>query len=269
MFDIQIISREGKMKIPNRDELIELYVDKRLTTYEIAEIYQVHRRTVNRWFKTLSIDVNPKQRKYELIKKVPISKEQKEMIVGTLLGDGFVGEHGRKNKSCRLHIGHCEKQKSLVLHKKAILGNFVNVINKKIDKRENSIMYSFVTVTHNDFRFFRKLFYENNKKIIRPEIINYVTERSLAYWIMDDGCLNKGCNIRLSTDGFSYKEQLILQDMLKSKFGVRSKIVRYIRNGKEYYFISINKRNSQILSDLVRDYILYDFRYKIMPILND
>lgn len=254
---------------PNKDDLIKLYVDRRLTTYEIAEIYQVHRRTVNRWFKKFHIDVNPKQRKYELIKKVPLDKEQREMIIGTLLGDGFVGEHGVKNKSCRLHIGHCEKQKSLVLHKKSILGNLVNVINRKEDKRKNSVMYTFVTVTHNDFRFFRTLFYNGNKKVIRPEIANYITERSLAYWIMDDGSLNKGCNIRISTDSFTYKEQIILQTMLKSKFGVRSKIAKYNRNNKEYYFISINKRNSQILSDLIRDYILEDFKYKVLPILND
>jgi recombination protein RecA len=257
------------MKRPSRNELIKLYVDRRLTTYEIAEIYQVSRKTINRWFYILNIDANPKQRKYELIKKVPLTKEQKEMVVGTLLGDGFVGEHGRKNKSCRLQIGHCEKQKSLVLHKKAILGNLVNSINKKEDKRKNSVMYSFVTVVHNDFRFFRHLFYENNKKVIRQELSNYVTERSLAYWIMDDGTLNNRCNIRLSTDSFSYKEQLILQSMLKSKFNVRSKIAKYNRNQKEYYYISINKRNSQLLSNLVRQYILKDFMYKILPSLND
>jgi predicted DNA-binding protein YlxM (UPF0122 family) len=97
--------REMKVNIPSKNKLLSLYIDKRLTTYEIAEIFGVHRRSVNRWFVKYGIDVVPSQRKYELIKKVPLTKEQREMIVGTLLGDGFIGEHGRKNKSYRhLHI---------------------------------------------------------------------------------------------------------------------------------------------------------------------
>lgn len=257
------------MKIPSKEKLIELYLDKRLTTYEIAEIFNVHRRSVSRWFKKHDIKINPKQRKYELIKKVPLTKEQKEMIVGTLLGDGFIGEHGRKNKSCRLHISHCEKQKDLVMDKKMILGNLVNVVNKKIDKRGNSIMWSFVTVTHNDFSFFRKLFYNNGKKIIRKEIEYYITPLSLAYWIMDDGSSDGKYSIRLHTNNFSFKENIILQNILKINFGIKCKVCVFSRNNKKYYYLSFNKRNSQILSDLVREYIIDIMKYKILPILND
>jgi len=63
------------MKTPSKEELVNLYVDKRLTTYEIAEIYNVHRRSINRWFKKYGIKTNGSQRKYELIKKVPQNKE--------------------------------------------------------------------------------------------------------------------------------------------------------------------------------------------------
>lgn len=254
---------------PSKEKLIELYLDRNLTTYEIAELYDVHRRSVNRWFTKYDIPINPKQRKYERIKKIPLIKDQKEMIIGTLLGDGFVGEHGRKNKSCRLHIAHCKKQKNLVLHKKAILGNLVNVINKKEDKRGNSTMFSFVTVTHHDFRFFRTLFYENGKKIIRPELVNYITEKSLAFWVMDDGSSDGKYSMRLHTSGFTYKENIILQNILKSKFDIRCKVCEFSRNKNKYYYLSFNKRNSQILSNLIREYIIEGFEYKILPILND
>ena len=70
--------------------LTDLYVIKRKTAYEIAEILQVDRSTVVRYLKKYSIAINPKQRKYEIVKKIPLTKEQKEMIIGTLLGDGCI-----------------------------------------------------------------------------------------------------------------------------------------------------------------------------------
>ena len=122
-----------------KEKLVELYIKKRLTTYEIAEIYNVNRSTVSRWIKKNGININPKQRKFELIKKCPFTNEQKQLIFGTLLGDGCIHPHGRKNKSYRLLISHCEKQKQFLLWKKQILGNLVNTIRKQVDKHKNSI----------------------------------------------------------------------------------------------------------------------------------
>lgn len=254
---------------PTKDKLVELYLDKNLTTYEIAEIFEVSRRTIGRWFKNYNILIDSSQRKYRKIKKIPFLKEQREFIVGTLLGDGFIGEHGRKNKSCRIHISHCDKQKNLLLHKKVILGNLVNRISKKIDKRDNSIMWSFVSVTHNEFNFFRNLFYEGNKKTIKKDIEHHITPLSLAHWVMDDGSCDGKYSIRLHTSGFSFKEHIILQNILKIKFGVKCKICEFTKNNNKMYYLSFNKRNSQILSDLIREYIIDDMKYKILPILND
>jgi len=145
-----------------------------------------------------------------------------------------------------------------------MLGNLVNVVSRKIDKRSNSVMLSFVTVTHNDFAFFRSLFYEGNKKIIRPELANYITELSLAHWIMDDGSGDGKYSIRLHTSGFTKEENVLLQDILKSKFGVRCKICEFEKNGHKLYYLSFNKKNATILSDLTREYIVDSMKYKII-----
>lgn len=248
----------------DKETLSELYVTKKLTTYEIAELFQVNRVTVCKWLKKYEIEVNPKQRKYELIKKIPLTQLQKEMIVGTVLGDGCIAPHGRKNKSYRLIVGHCEIQKDFLMWKKSILGNFVNVINRREDKRKNSIMYNFTTVVHNEFKFFYHLFYENNKKIIRTEIINYITPLSVAVWFSDDGSINKNVNMRISTDGFTKKENEVLQEMFKTKFDIKCKICTYTRNGKDYHFLSFNKANSELLTKLIKPYVIDCMKYKIM-----
>lgn len=246
--------------------LTELYVDKRMTSYEIAEVLQISRKTVTRWLKEFGIDVNPKQRKFELIKKIPLNKEQRELTIGTLLGDGHLGMHGRKNKSGRLMIGHCEEQKDLVFWKKIVLGNLVNTINIRKDERKDreSTMYSFVTVVHNDFRFFRELFYEGNLKVIRDELINYLTPYAFAVWIMDDGSLNgRGANLRLHTDCFTKEENIKLQYMLKTNFDIRSKVCEYERDEKKYYYLSMNKENTIKASKLVEPYFVDCMKYKL------
>lgn len=250
------------------ETLQDLYVNKRKTTYEIAEILQTNRKTISRLLKEYGIEINPKQRKYELIKKIPLTKEQKEMIIGSMLGDGCIAPHGRKNKSYRFIVGHSEKQKDLVYMKKAVLGNLVNTISKRDDKRKNSTMYCFSTVTHHEFKKIYELFYDNGKKVIKNELFNYITPRSLAFWIMDDGSAGFNQNkvyIRLHTEGFTEDDNYRLQSMLKSCFDIRSKVCRYNRNDKVYCYLSINKENTIKLSKLVEEYFVDCLKYKIAP----
>jgi recombination protein RecA len=248
----------------SKEALLDLYVSKRKTTYEIAEMFDVNRTTVSKWLKKFEIDINPKQRKYELIKKVPFTQDQKDLIVGTVLGDGCIAIHGRKNKSYRLTVGHCEKQKDFLMWKKSILGNFVNVINKIEDKRGNSIMFNFTTVTHNEFSNYRKLFYDGNKKVIKDELINHLKPLSLAAWFLDDGTLMKNVNMRLSTDSFTKEENEKLQWMLKCNFDIRSKVCEYTRNNKKYYYMSFNKRNSLKMTEIIAPYSVECMQYKLI-----
>lgn len=244
--------------------LEDLYINKRKTTYEIGEMFGLHRNTISTYLKKYGIEINPKQRKYELIKKVPFTQEQKDLIVGTVLGDGCIAPHGRKNKSYRLLVGHCEKQKEFLMWKKSILGNFVNVINKKEDNRKNSIMYNFATVTHNEFKFYRNLFYKGNKKIIRDELINHIKPLSLAAWFLDDGTLIKNVNMRLSTDSFTKEENEKLQWMLKCNFDIRSKVCEYTRCDKKFYYMSFNKVNSLKMTEIIAPYSVDCMQYKLI-----
>jgi len=82
---------------------------------------------------------------------------------------------------------------------------------------------------------------------------------------MDDGNLKSGVNMRLCTQGFSYEDHLVLQRYLKSVFGIRSKISEFKSKNKIYNHITINKRNTQILSDIIRPHVIDCMKYKIMP----
>jgi len=236
----------------DKDTLSELYVNKNLTSYEIAQIYQVDNSFVQKLLIDLNIDKNPKQRKYELIKKVPFTQEQRDAIVGILLGRAHVKKHG---SSYRLEVKYPESKKELTFWIKSILGNFINVIHK--EEKNNLVMFGFKTAIHNELSFFHKLFYENNKKIIRTELINYVTPLSIAIWFSDQGEIKNHLTMKFNSNKFSKSENENLQYILKFKFNVRTKICTYTKNNIEYYYLSVNKENSEKLTELIKPYAIH------------
>jgi predicted DNA-binding protein YlxM (UPF0122 family) len=55
-------AKPWNVKRPSKDELIKLYIDEKLSTSEIAEIYNVHKLTIVRWLRHYQIPVDPLRR---------------------------------------------------------------------------------------------------------------------------------------------------------------------------------------------------------------
>lgn len=252
-----------KFDIP-KEKLVELYKEKHLTMFEISELYHVDRTTISNKLKMFEIDIDPTQRKYRILKATPMNKTQKSMIIGSVLGDGSIISSERRLNSY-FKVAHCEKQKDYLFWKKEILGNFVNTINKNIDKRGNSIMYGFHTISHQELNRLRDMFYDNNKKVIKEEIGLYLDSLGLATWFMDDGSKSgRGNNYRLSTDGFSKDDNYRLQSILKSSFDLNVKVLEYTRHDKQYYYLFINKRNAINMTEIIKPHIIDCMKYKLM-----
>lgn len=242
----------------DKNELKQLYVENKLTTREIAKIYNVDKKTISRWLKNHKIPINFEKRKFEKSKKRSFSNRQKQIIVGTLLGDGCIAKHGLLS---RLMLGQCEKQKDFLIWKANELG--INKVYVREDKRGNSIMYVCNSYTHTYYEALRKKFYINNVKTIPSNIANYLTPLSVAVWYMDDGTLQNKTSMQFCTDGFSYRENQFLKDALKVKFDVNFKICGYKRRNKEYFFLRANKRNSIILAEKIAQFIVPSMLYKL------
>lgn len=242
----------------DKESLIDLYINKRLTTREIGKIYNIDKKTVSRHLKKFDIPINFEKRKFEISRKRPLTSRQKEIVFGTVLGDGCIANHGRL---ARLMLGQCEKQKDFLHWKAHELG--ITKIQVRENKRKDSIMYYCNSYTHMEYKNIRKKFYINNKKIVPRDISNYITPLALAVWIMDDGSLCSPFNIRISTDSFSYQDHLVLKDMFKIKFDLNVKICEYTRRNSKYYYLSFNKKNTLKLEEIVKPYILDCMKYKL------
>src|SRR3990167_5439054 len=120
-----------------------------------------------------------------------LTREQKSIIVGNLLGDGHL-ETQTKGKTYRLKIEHSISQKAYVDWQYQKLANLVGTpprVNLKSLTGKVSQNYKFDTLSSSSLRFFGQSFYQDGKKKIPRIIKKLLTPLALAVWFMDDGSI--------------------------------------------------------------------------------
>jgi transposase-like protein len=261
--NIEIRLYNRKVEKPTKECLIRLYVKEKLTINQIAVFYSTNRSVVTRWLQSYQISIKSNQRKFYHLRATPLNEEQKQFVIGTLLGDGHISLNKKRDKA-RLCLTHSIKQANYFFFKKRLMGNFINNVQVNAETKRNSVKIQCASIYNNNLVFFHKLFYNNTKKVIREDIIHYLTPFVMAIWVMDDGWKNHS-NIRISSEGFSEKENEILKKAIKINFNINCKIAKYKKNNKEYCYLSFNKRNSILLTELIKDHILNFMSYKLIP----
>ena len=120
-----------------------------------------------------------------------LTKQQTNVLVGTVLGDGFLQKTGEKN--ARLRLEHSDKQKDYVLWKGKIFGRLFQGTPSYLERihPKTKATYSYCrwqSSASPSFGKWRKYFYPNGKKIIPTDIGNFLIHPiTLAVWYMDDG----------------------------------------------------------------------------------
>jgi len=190
------------------------------------------------------------------MREVELTADQLAVIVGTLLGDGYLDET-TMGYSLRLH--HGIKQKDYVDWKYKILSNIVNSPPKVYGTR----VY-FRTVSHPHLVNLRKLFYKDKNKVIPENFLEKLfNPLSLAVWIMDDGTneLGSGKCVKINSQSFSYADHEIICKLLRNKFGLKAKI----NKDRTYFRIRFLKESMPRLVEIVRPYFLPSLFYKLSP----
>jgi len=190
-----------------------------------------------------------------------LSSIQKDVLVGTLLGDGGIRLKGR---FARLHIKHSSNQLSLVKYKKKIFENIttmrVRVFKQKVGDKDYNFA-EFVTLTHPDFLRFYNLFYSRSKKIVPKNIKSLLKNPlSLAVWFMDDGSAEYA-GASLQTHSFTKPEVDLLRSILRLNF----KIETTERLNKGRWIIYFPKASLPRLKKVIDKHILPEFKYKLVP----
>lgn len=192
---------------------------------------------------------------YNNLRSINLSQFQKDFLVGTILGDGCLY---KEYKTPKLIISHSTKQIDYFNYKINIFTPFIiNTPKIYTSKTRNSTTIQASTVTHPDFLYYYNLFY-NDKKYISSNLIDHITPLSLAIWIQDDGSLNS-VNLRMATQSFTYNDHLLLQNILKIKFNLETKI-KFCK----YYYLTFDKENTIKISKLCKPFIINSMKYKFL-----
>jgi len=188
-----------------------------------------------------------------------------DIIIGSLLGDITVEKRNEKSNA-RIHFKQSIINKAYIDHLYSLFQEFCGSppkIMSKFDSRPNKMKeYSsikFLTLSLPCFNIYRELFYNSEGvKVLPPNLEELLSERGLAYWIMDDGYkFRKG--LYISTESFSLVENQFLVKILNNKFGLDCS-VHPTTNGPRLYIHSTSRDK---LIELVKPYFIEHFYYKL------
>jgi len=194
---------------------------------------------------------------------IPISTPQKEVIIGNILGDGYLEFNGCVGT--RLQIKQALKSRDYVFW---LYIKFQNLCNQKPKFRKDARQWYFSTRALKNLTAFHELFYKGGKKVIPDNIFKLLTSPlSLAVWYMDDGTLDYRpgyhCSFSIATHSFSLNEAQKLVDVLKNNFCVEANVHNNFMRGIRYPRIYIGKRGRDRFIELVSPFILDCFKYKL------
>lgn len=184
-----------------------------------------------------------------------LNNDQMQIIVGSYLGDGNIHTEGVNKYSCKFTQG--VNQKDYLLWKSNILNCESTLWAIKSGYCDNPVFCTRVNT------FPTKLPLDNRgkkNKHIPQEIIDYMDERAIAIWFMDDGnlsTLENHATLYCCAFDLDSIERLCLR---LQDFSIFASICK----SKGFYYLSFNKDNTEKLSKLISPYVDYSMEYKIL-----
>ncbi|MBI4098680.1 MAG: hypothetical protein HY437_01445 [Candidatus Magasanikbacteria bacterium] len=185
-----------------------------------------------------------------------LTQQQVELIVGTILGDGYLRiVPGRRDAF--LEINHSYSAFAYVEWKYEILSSITVSAPKQRQGNGNRVAYRFYTRQHPELTSLFRLFYHDGAKRIPVNLV--IRPMSLAIWYMDDGSRCRDRDIYLNTQQYSRGDQLRLVNMLARAFGIRSSLNR----DKEYWRIRLRTADVLKFQRIIAPYIIPSMQYKL------
>ncbi len=192
-----------------------------------------------------------------------LSKQQRDVLVGLMLGDGNLEFNGYRGT--RLQVKQSEERKEYVVW---LYSHFAHLVKTPPKQRPDTKQWYFGTRFFENLEDMRKIFYAGREKVVPGNITElFRSPLTLAVWFMDDGRLDYRAKshyaYHISTDSFTESEVKRLQALLLERFGIAAKTYLSLCRGKRYPKLYIGKEGRDAFTRTVAPYILPCFRYKL------
>jgi len=185
-----------------------------------------------------------------------LSEDQMQVALGTVLGDGYLYPY---NHLARLQWTHCKEQEEYLRWKLYIFG-CEDKIKLQRGGFGNRIQRLGRTVGWAQLKFLCDEIYKDKKRI-SMEILERLKELGLAIWFMDDASFNKKKRYyTLYTNGYSYEENLIIQEFFRKKWNLKCSVL--LDKKSNTFFISFPKNASAKIRLMISPYLIKSMEYK-------
>jgi hypothetical protein len=214
-----------------------------------------------------------------------MNAKDRAILIGLVLGDGHIQNRVRfkdgkyRYEQADIRLGHCPAQKEYLEHKVEMLhrifgGKKPTVREKFYTLKATGKTYpGFVAEKTNPyFRLLHKWIYENKKKKVTKELLEWCDDHTLALLFMDDGSMifNKNKAGEITSLYFRITTQFDNQDeadaLLRwlSQFGIEAK--KFQSKGR--WDIGGGTQATLNLVHVIQQYLVPCMMYKIMPAVN-
>lgn len=199
------------------------------------------------------------------LKKIAVEGDLRQLLIGSLLGDGSFCAVSKQAKHMCLSIAHSIKQKDYLKYKWDILNKY-NLVPPIKEKTIHNNRYihditecRFKSRLNPVFTEIRNNNYDNTgHKRVREAFIRDIEPLGLAIWYMDDGYVTKSSCI-LSTCSFTIEEQQVLAKILLEKFDLHFNV------GKNDNSMYLQAKDFPKFKKIVENYIIPSLQYKLIP----
>ena len=184
-----------------------------------------------------------------------------QILLGSLLGDAFIGKLSSRAKSYSIKWEHSLEQEEYALWKaENSLDNYSVYKRERLDKRTNKLYKSIVcSSTKDDYKYYRELFYKD-KKEVSLKILNELNSLGITIWYLDDGNIyynGNNCHLTLAVNGFSnFSKDLIIQ-WFKDNYDINFKLT-----GKAIRLTS--KKDCLKFMKIIEPNIIESMKYKLL-----
>lgn len=252
-----------------KEQVLKLYFNSGLNREEIAKKLNLTQYSVKKLIKENVLkDKGKFLLNFSLNKKI-ISYEQKQLILGSLLGDASLCRRKRKCKQYQYEFSiiHGEKQLEYLNHSANILNcNVLKGIQKENSFGAGNAIYRINYHNKYELEPLYNMTHINGIKSITDDWLKEIDALGIAYWFMDDGSSyrSKKCGFTVQTHFHTQSfnkndhEKLIIK---LNSFGIESTISK-VQDGTEMN-IYIKQNSVNKLMDLIDPYIVDCMKYKI------
>ena len=194
-----------------------------------------------------------------------LTKRQQALLIGTILGDGYLQKTGERN--ARLRLEHGGKQKEYLLWKAQQFTRFFSGAPEEIARfhpgtKKTYTYWRWQSHASPELGKWRTRFYMNGVKHI-PETLGKLLRDplSLAVWYMDDGYYSQEQKHSFIYLGrVSRTEADIAQKTIADNFGIVSRVYDKKEKGFALFFSVVETKKFHAL---VREHIVPSMAYKL------